>query len=312
MTIRSVGYEGSVGEGDWSAYLASRLGTPPSVAGVTDYEVTPAGGLAVRVAPGTASGWGITDVSDASEQVTLESPSSGTRYDAVVLRRDWAGSSTSPSGVSTGGKTSIAVVKGGSTQMVPALTQRPGVATADQPLALIELTAGSSTAKVVADLRVSYAPAAFVRSRLAMDLVPLGTQVTLGPRGAAGLEGRRYVMTQAANKTPQIVEEWEPAPPVIPPPPYVPKVAGGGPIRITTNEYGSDSFNHGLSWTPKSVIVAPILSTSSEMVTVYVSNTAGAVNSKAVNVTAKYAPRAGGAPKPFKGDLYIYWIAFGG
>ena len=56
MTIRSVGYEGSVGELEWSAYLATRLGRPPGVEGPGDFEVTATSGMQVRVAAGAASG----------------------------------------------------------------------------------------------------------------------------------------------------------------------------------------------------------------------------------------------------------------
>ena len=107
MTIRSVGYDGSVGEADWAAYLAEGLGGPPTVTRPNDFRVNATTGMQVQVAPGTASGWGITDLSDAAESIQIEAVSSGTRYDAVVLRRDWAGTSTTPTGAASGGRTYI-------------------------------------------------------------------------------------------------------------------------------------------------------------------------------------------------------------
>ena len=89
MAITSVGYDGSVGESVWGG-LAARFGSPePGVAGDSDLDVTLAGGDTVKVAAGTAYGWGVSDTTG-GESVTLTRPPSGARHDMIVLRRDWS------------------------------------------------------------------------------------------------------------------------------------------------------------------------------------------------------------------------------
>ena len=208
MTIRSVGYDGSIGEVDWSRWLAPYLGSAPGVAGPGDFRVTRTTGMSVQVAPGTAHGHGITDVSDAAETLQLETVTSGVRWDAIVLRRSWAGTSTTPSGVATGGRTSVAYVKGGSAQALPTLASSGSLY--EQPLALVKVSAGSTTVQDVEDLRATHAKAAYARSMLAMTGPP-GTRYTLEP------DGRRYVMVvDPASGTSVPKVEWEPPAPVMP------------------------------------------------------------------------------------------------
>jgi len=146
VAITSVGYDGSVDEQDW-ANLARFLGKEPCTLGATGWQVTAVTGpdRTVRVAVGTGYGWGVKDDSDASVDLQLQTITSGTRWDTVVARRDWQ--------PTPGGGTTFVVVKGTSTKALAAsLLNNPGVQH-DQPLALVQVTAGVSTPTAVIDLR---------------------------------------------------------------------------------------------------------------------------------------------------------------
>jgi len=147
MAIQSVGYDGSVDEQDW-ANLARFLGKAPCTLGATGWQVTAVTGpdRTVRVAAGTGYGWGVMDVSTASVDLQLDTPTLA-RWDAIVARRDWQ--------PTPGGGTTFVVVKGASgvTPALPAtLLNSPGVQ-ADQVLALVQVQAGISTPTAVIDLR---------------------------------------------------------------------------------------------------------------------------------------------------------------
>lgn len=298
MTIRSVGYDGSIGEVDWAAWLAPYLGSVDMVASPTAFRVTPTTGLSVQVAPGLAHGWGVTDVSDAAEVLQLEPVSSGSRYDCVVLRRSWEGTSTTPSGAATGGRTTIGYVKGGTTKALPSLASTGGLLT-EQPLALVQVTASTSTVQLADDLRATSTKAAWVRSMLAMT-GPAGTRYALEP------DGRRYVRAADSSGAVVTVPEWEPPAATAP---VIPKIASGT-TPITTNANGSATFPHNLPWTPQVVHLTPRLATSSGMVSFYVSAAAGAVNNRYVNVTAKIVTATG--QKPYEGPINaLDWVAYG-
>lgn len=295
MTIRSVGYDGSIGEGDWAQYLAPYLGSPPMVARPGDFKVSATTGLSVQVAPGTAHALGVTDVSDAAETIQADNPGTGTRYDAVVLRRDWSGTSTTPSGVTTGGRTSVAVVRGGAANTLPALNAT--VPLVDQPLALIAVTAGASTVQVVSDLRVTHARAGYARSLLAMT-GPLGTRYVLEP------DMRRYVIREQGGVV-QPVPEWEPDPLVLP---AIPKVAAGT-TAVTFNDTGAQIIPHNLGVRPLVVQVGARLSTGSEMLTVNISSAVGAVNEKNFTIVGKMV--SGPSWVKYTGNLnQLDWIAY--
>lgn len=298
MTIRSVGYGGSINEKDWSLYLAPYIGSPDMVLRPGDFRVQAASGLSVTVAPGIAHGYGVTDVSDASETLQLEASPGGVRYDAVVLRRSWSGSSTTPSGIATGGKTTIAYVRGTSAAVVPALARNPGE-TVEQPLALVKVASDQFNVQPVEDLRATASKAGWVRSMLAMT-GPAGTRYALEP------DGKRFVRAADSSGAVVTVPEWEPPPR---PDPVIPKVASGT-TTVTTNAYGSATFAHNLPWTPKVVILSPRLATSSGMVVFYVSATPGAVNNRYVNLTAKIVTATG--QKPYEGPINaLDWTAYG-
>lgn len=175
MAIVSIGYDGTVDETQW-AQMVSKVGASEyGVDKAGDFAVSIiAGDRAIAVSPGTAWGMGVMDTSDSSVNLLLDPVATGSRWDLIVLRRDW----TPP-----GGTTVIAVVKGGSTKQIPngRNSGTPGVLD-DQPIALVRLLAGSTAVQEIIDLRVwgrnggqLYALHDMVRSYL----TSLGTEVNI-------------------------------------------------------------------------------------------------------------------------------------
>ena len=148
MAITSVGYDSDQGinEGGW-ATISRYLGKEPCTLGATGWQVTSVTGpdRTVRVAVGTGYGWGVKDDSSTSVDLQLATVASGSRWDTIVAARDWR--------PIPGGVTSFAVRQGTSTKALAAsLLNNPGVQH-DQPLALVQVTAGVSTPTAVIDLR---------------------------------------------------------------------------------------------------------------------------------------------------------------
>lgn len=142
MAITSIGYDGTVSETAWSS-LAGFLGREPRTGNAASLLVTTtAASYGLSVAAGTAYGDGVVDALDAPVTLTGSAPASGSRYDTVVLRRNWSG---------TGGVTTIQLVTGGTTATVTRTYTSPGT-TCDYPLALVRFTSTSTTATVT-DLR---------------------------------------------------------------------------------------------------------------------------------------------------------------
>jgi hypothetical protein len=146
MAITSAGYDGTVDEVQMAG-MAPKTGTSEyGVEGAGDFAVSAVAGQdrTVSIAPGTAWGHFVKDVSDANITKALTAPSSGSRWDMIVLSRDWQ-----PAGGTTVGK----VIEGGSSSnTLPSRLTNPGV-TDDQPLALVRVDAGSTTIGDIIDLR---------------------------------------------------------------------------------------------------------------------------------------------------------------
>lgn len=131
MAIITAGYDGTVDEVQF-AKLLHRY----SVAGAGDFKATTiAGDRIVSIANGTALGPGTVDVATDIPPIQFEA-ATGTRWDMVVLRRDWQ---------PPGGLSEIRIVKGGSSDTLPAVgtaatawNRRPGIMD-DQPLYLQEI-----------------------------------------------------------------------------------------------------------------------------------------------------------------------------
>src|SRR5690625_1507834 len=143
MAITSVGYGGTVDYPDYGKGVV----TPGrySFDGANDFRptrVTGGSDRTVRVAGGTAQGWGVRDTEDsASVDVQLGSISSGSRWDLVGLQRDWSAEASS-----------LVVVSGGSSEAIPSRDTDPGVKDV-QPIALARVQAGQQYVTDVIDLR---------------------------------------------------------------------------------------------------------------------------------------------------------------
>ncbi len=143
MAVVSIGYDGTVDETKW-ARLAPYLGQSYSVGGATDWRVEPVTGVdrTVRVRAGVAYGHGVRDDSDASVNVQLDTVASGSRWDTIVARRNWATNTTTPT-----------FVKGGTSQAVAGgLNANPGLMD-NQHIALAQITAGQQAPTAVVDIR---------------------------------------------------------------------------------------------------------------------------------------------------------------
>lgn len=142
MTITSSGYNGSVTEVTWAG-LSNLVGTDYAVAGDSDWRVS-VGGTGTRpvtVAAGTAFGSGVRDVNSASINANPASIASGTRWDTVVIARNWSTNTSA-----------VAIRTGTSTKAVTLTNTTPGVLD-DQPIALILLDSSLAAVQQVVDLR---------------------------------------------------------------------------------------------------------------------------------------------------------------
>lgn len=170
------GFDGSITEVEF-AQLARLLGAPYAADGPDDCKVTVVAGAdrTVQIAPGTIYGHGVRSVNDAPITVQLPVIASGTRWDLIAARRDWQ----PPSG------TCVAVsVQGTAQTTLPAGREaEPGVLD-DQPLALVQVTAGQTLPTKVVDLRAWPSKVITAASLLAVPDAPLGAEVVIG--------GRRY------------------------------------------------------------------------------------------------------------------------
>lgn len=146
MAISSIGYDGTVDESDWTKLMGEAARAVYGVAGRDHWKVTTHATLARGVSIATGSGWGhgVFDTSDATVSLAGATISSGTRWDMVVARRNWSG---------TGGATSFAMITGTSTKALPARNTSPG-SLDDQPIALVQFTAGQTAPTAIVDLRV--------------------------------------------------------------------------------------------------------------------------------------------------------------
>jgi hypothetical protein len=140
VTITSKGYDGTVDEGFWSA-MAGLVGVDGCVAAPADYLVTVGGTgtLPVTVAAGTIFGRGVMDINSAPLVMNATSLGSGTRWDTVVMDRNWSGA---------GGTSQLAIRAGGATPTVTLTNTTPGTHD-DQPIALIKIVAGQAAVQQI-------------------------------------------------------------------------------------------------------------------------------------------------------------------
>src|SRR5690625_446458 len=135
MAIISAGYPrispdrpASIDAIQW-ARMASHLGAEYWVGGTTDWAVRPVSGAdrTVTVGVGTGGGHGVQDEVTEPEPVQFEPLNSGTRWDTVVARRDWANA-----------ETTFVALRGGTARAIASRATEPG-AVDEQPVALCQL-----------------------------------------------------------------------------------------------------------------------------------------------------------------------------
>lgn len=178
MTTSSVGYDGSISEVQWAG-LSEALGGAYSVKGSGDWKVTtvPAVDRTVSIAAGTGYGRGVQDVLTPAVTVQLPVVASGTRWDTIVAARDWQ---------PPGGATMFIARTGTSSQLIAAsrLTN-PGVQD-DQPIALVQVTAGVQLPTAIVDLRTWSSKVITANSLLALPDAGYGCEAVV-----AGIRYRR-------------------------------------------------------------------------------------------------------------------------
>lgn len=194
MAFTSIGYDGTVNERQWAELVPSVGSSTYGIKDADDLKVTAVPGqpLMVAVASGTAWGHGVMDTENANTTITCDSISSGTRWDLITLRRDWQ--------PLAGGPTAVARVTGTTEKVIPASRQnQPGVID-DQPLALVQWTAGQTQPTAIVDLRCWAGNGGMV----ANDTLALGYLARVGASVAiAGSEWRHEL---GANDIPQWVD----------------------------------------------------------------------------------------------------------
>lgn len=111
-----------------------------------DWKVTAVAGQdrTVSIGAGWGFGHGVTDSTYANDTIQLDTISSGSRWDMIAVRRDWT---------PTAGVTKFVKVNGGSTAVIPGGRQANPGGIDDQPLALVQVTAGQTQPTAIIDLR---------------------------------------------------------------------------------------------------------------------------------------------------------------
>lgn len=171
MAFTSYGYEGSVAEVGWARLHYDAGGSYGNHGSGSNWRVTVdnTGDRKVSISAGAGSGKGVTDITDEAETLTLGSVGAGSRWDMIVVRRDWDSNTSS-----------FAVIVGSALKQLP--TRNSGFGTLDdQPIALCRVEAGKTAVQEIVDLRCWKAGGGLV----AMDplalgyLANVGTQVTI-------------------------------------------------------------------------------------------------------------------------------------
>ena len=174
MAITSTGYDGSITETQWARLVPLAGSSHYGVKGVDDWKVTPQPTLDRGLTVNIGTGWGHGVLDDSSTTVSLQGAvvASGIRWDLVVARRNWSG---------TGGSTTFVLVPGSSVKSIPTRNVQPGVID-DQPIALVQFSAGSTAATSIVDLRCWGRNGGMVaKDSLALTyLKEMGAQVKIG------------------------------------------------------------------------------------------------------------------------------------
>lgn len=147
MAIISVGYDGAVTESQWSEMIKKIGSSEYGVVGINDWKVTivTAADRTVSIATGKGWGHGVFDENTAAVQIQLDTVASGSRWDLIAAKRDWTG---------VGGVTSFVKVNGTSAKEIPVGRTTGAGVIDEQPIALVQVTAGQTAPTAIVDLRV--------------------------------------------------------------------------------------------------------------------------------------------------------------
>lgn len=145
MAITSIGYDGSVNEAEWAKMIPAVGSSSYGVKDTADWKVTPHATMdrGVNIAVGSGWGHGVLDTSDTTVSLQGATVGSGSRWDCVVMRRNWSG---------TGGLSEFVLISGSSTKQIPSRNTSPG-SLDDQPIALVRFDAGQTAPQEIIDLR---------------------------------------------------------------------------------------------------------------------------------------------------------------
>lgn len=185
MAWTGLGFDGSISESQ-EAVRAPHMGVgTPVVVAPGDLKITvkPAFDRTVDVAPGMAWGFGVLAVSDTTISIQLPTLGSGTRWDAIVLRRDWTDNSLNVIAIPNPTLNAKVVPTG-------QLANNPGVVH-DQLLALVQVTAGQTSPTALIDLRCWASKTITTADLLAVPFPFLGMEALVA--------GKRYYRALDAN-----------------------------------------------------------------------------------------------------------------
>lgn len=151
VTFNSSFYDTLPGSGvteiKWAKGLPSIGACEYGVKGAGDWKVTAVAGqpFTLAIAPGSGWGHGVYDTTDQQETIQVATLASGTRWDFIGTRRDWK-----PAG---GGPSAFASIINAGGKQLPATRKNDPGNEDDQPLALVQWTAGQTQPTTILDLR---------------------------------------------------------------------------------------------------------------------------------------------------------------
>lgn len=197
VTFTSFGYDTSTAnpytEAAWAdAHPSIGTGTY-GVRSPLDWKVTAVAGQdrTVSINAGWGFGCGVIDKTIANDTIQLDTIASGSRWDLIAVRRDWT---------PTAGVSQFVKINGGATATIPGGRNSTRGNIDDQPIALVQVTAGQTQPTAIIDLRTFTGDGGGL---IGMDdlvrsfLNRTGTRINIG-----GIDWLRVV---GANDTP----EWK-------------------------------------------------------------------------------------------------------
>jgi hypothetical protein len=228
----------------------------------------------VSIAAGKGFGHGVTDETVLNDTIQLDTISSGSRWDLIAVRRDWT---------PTSGESKFVKVNGGATAVVPGgRLYGPGNID-DQPLALVQVTAGQTQPTGFIDLRTWAGDGGGLIA--AHDLVRSFLNQT-GTR--LHIDGVDWIRRSGANDTP----EW------------VSPTPRAGEVLITTTGFSTGRIVFAQPFA--SVCTGAVLTNSTPSINVVIFK----VIAKTTTYIDFVAYGASGAGIPNSG-LYVNYVATG-